>query len=100
MSDGQEGHARWFLRYVFVPLAVVVVGAGATYYFSHRDDAPARGTDSTTVNSAAGLGGQDALQPGPDGTVPPPPGTGDNPTSRTADGGVRVEPPPSMGNRD
>lgn len=37
MTDQPEGAVKWFLRYVFVPLAVVVLGAGATYYFTNRD---------------------------------------------------------------
>lgn len=99
MADGQEGGGRWTLRYVIVPIVVVVAGAGATYYFNHRDDgAQAAGIDTPSANPS----GSDemAATPATGATtgqrmVPPPPKMSFGSDS----GGVVVQPPPSMGSR-
>ena len=108
MSDAPEGAVRWFLRYVFVPLAVVIVGAGATYYFANRDDtggyssADAQTDEvSMTAASATEAGAPQGAVPGTSsGTVPPPPTrTFDSGATRMPDGSVVVAPPTPMGNR-
>ena len=90
MSDGHEGNGKWFLRYVIVPLGVVVLGAGATYYFKSSDSSQ---DDGAALESSQGEAGTEQY-------VPPPPNSDRNATSRTSEGGVRVEAPPSMGSRN
>jgi len=98
MSEGQESTMRWFLGKVFVPILVVVAGAAAAYYFSDHD-----GASANSANGPMGTNGPERT------TVPPPPAksfpVGQEPVtiqegrSRTSDGNVVVEPPPSMDDR-